>query len=189
MAACWLAGSAGCYMLCEAISALQFSPVGGRQVASAIMLQLVISNILLVLALSTSGEGQNTPESAPPCGGYYGQLYYRLHPPPPPPPPPPTLMINISLSRLWFLFRLPHRHIQPRGLQAEMCSLLSVKVLRLVGYLQWRYLLFTMRCEHYSYNYNQSSPYYRHCYLSYHCTDPLPAIGNWISGPKVRPSH
>ena len=41
------------------------------------------------------------------------------------------------------------------------------------------------RCQHYSYNYNQSSPFYHHCYLSYHCADPQPAT-DWISGPKVR---
>ena len=45
------------------------------------------------------------------------------------------------------------------------------------------------RCGHYSYNVNQTSPYHRHCYLSYACSDPQPAPGTWVSGPKVRRSE
>ena len=68
-------------MSSEAISAsqfsFQFSPQRGREVSSAML--LLISNIVLVLTLSSSAEAQNTPEAAPPCGGYYGEEYLHLH--------------------------------------------------------------------------------------------------------------
>ena len=44
----------------------------------------------------------------------------------------------------------------------------------------------TVRCGHFSYNFNESSPFYGHCYLSYDCSDPQPAPGDWVSAPKVR---
>ena len=42
------------------------------------------------------------------------------------------------------------------------------------------------RCGHFSYNFNVTSPFFSHCYLSYDCADPQPAPGEWISAPKVR---
>ena len=42
------------------------------------------------------------------------------------------------------------------------------------------------RCGHFSFNFNESSPFHGHCYLSYACSDPQPAPGNWVSAPKVR---
>eukprot|EP00090_Calanus_glacialis_P044844 TRINITY_DN80436_c0_g1_i1.p1 TRINITY_DN80436_c0_g1~~TRINITY_DN80436_c0_g1_i1.p1 ORF type:complete len:137 (+),score=33.23 TRINITY_DN80436_c0_g1_i1:47-412(+) len=45
------------------------------------------------------------------------------------------------------------------------------------------------RCGHYSFNFNTSGLFSGHCYLSYSCEDPLPSIGEWVSGPKVCKEH
>merc|ERR1712210_179673 len=93
----------------------------GEKWTSAML--LLISNIVLVLALSSSAEAQNTPDAAPPCGGYYDcDFYFDYH----------TAVSSLA-----------------------DCKLKCVR---------------SCRCQHFSYNYNQSSPFYQHCYLSYQCT-------------------
>ena len=100
--------------------------------------------------------GEGDNPGAPPCGGYYGQ-----HP----------AQRSRSLIRTFpdcdFYFDY--------YTSSSVRSLADCK----------RLCVASCRCQHYSYNYNQSSPFYHHCYLSYHCADPQPAT-DWISGPKVR---
>ena len=113
----------------------------------------------------------------PPCGGYYGEIlekirsyiYYFVK-------------VQIVITILTTTPQSTTSRIVNQSVNGPAGQHLTSEYINLLRST-------TVRCGHFSYNFNASSPFYGHCYLSYDCSDPQPAPGNWVSAPKVRKHH